>query len=68
MSVSTAYIPGDRKVECEICRFTWRFSQMRRGVSGSQKGLLVGPDCFDPVHSADIPHKLRKVPPLEKVR
>lgn len=50
MSYSEVYIPGDRLVECEICGFEWRFSQMRKGVSGKQIGFIVGPNCFDPIH------------------
>lgn len=38
---------GDRWVTCDVCDFGYRFSQMRRGVTGTQKGLIVCPDCFD---------------------
>lgn len=51
MPYSEVYIPGDRLVECQICGFEWRFSQMRIGASGKQKGLIVGPDCFDLIHA-----------------
>ncbi len=44
------YIPGDRPVECDICGFDWRFSQIRKGISGNQKGFNVCPDCFDEKH------------------
>lgn len=44
------YIPGDRYVECDVCAFTMRRSQVRKGVFLAQKGLNVCPKCFDPVH------------------
>ncbi len=50
MPYSEHYIPGNRLVICDICGFEYRFSQMRKGVSGKQKGLNVGPVCFDPKH------------------
>lgn len=53
MAYSKQYIPGDRLVDCEICGFTYRFSEMRRGVSGKQKGLVTCPLCFDPPHPRD---------------
>jgi len=54
MSVSRTYVLGDRKVDCDICGYTYRFSQMRKGVSGKQVGLNVCPDCFDEEHPRDI--------------
>jgi hypothetical protein len=68
MAFPRTYIPGERKVTCDICGFEYRFSEMRRGVSGKQKGLIVGPACFDPVHPRDIPIKLRPKRPLPQVR
>lgn len=67
MNVSKHYIKGDRLVDCDICGFTFRFSQMRIGVSGKQKGLVIGPDCFDPIHPNEIPFTLRQKKPLKKV-
>jgi len=57
--VQYKYIPGDRKVECEVCGFVYRFSEMRRGISDRQKGLEVCPDCFD------LPHPLDTVPNIK---
>ena len=55
------YIPGDRKVTCAVCDFSWRRSEMRKGVAGSQKGLDVCPKCFDSVH----PNEARVKPKVE---
>ena len=44
------YELGNRWVDCDICDFGYRFSQMRKGVSGSQKGLNVCPTCYDIRH------------------
>jgi hypothetical protein len=68
MPYSKTYIPGDRLVECDICGFTYRFSQMRRGVSEEQKGYIVGPKCFDPVHPNETPVKIRPPRPLPEVK
>jgi hypothetical protein len=70
MPFSKTYISGDRLMDCDICGFTYRFSQMRKGVSKSQKGFVVGPICFDPVHPAEIKPKikLRKKSKLPEVR
>jgi len=66
MTYQEAYIPGDRKVDCDICGFTWRASQMRRGVSGAQKGLLVCPPDFDEEHPLDHkPRPRREEGPVE---
>lgn len=68
MPYSRTYIPGDRLMICDVCGFPYRFSEMRKGVSGKQKGLTVGPACFDPVHPHDRKVKLRPAQPLPKVR
>jgi len=47
------YVPGDRWVECDVCGYGYRFSQMKKGVSGRQKGFNVCPDCFDHKHPND---------------
>ena len=44
------YKPGDRKYNCDICGFTYRFLDMKKGISREQKGFDVCPDCFDPRH------------------
>ena len=44
------WIPGDRLVECDVCGFDDRFSRVRKGVSGTQKGFNVCPDCFSDKH------------------
>jgi hypothetical protein len=62
------YIPGDRKVDCDVCDFTWRFSQMRKGIAEGQKGLEVCPDCFDPIHPRENTPKLRKKSKLPEVK
>lgn len=62
------YIAGDRKVDCDICGYTYRFTSMRIGVSGKQIGLEVCPDCFDPEHPRDKPVVLRPAQPLAKVK
>lgn len=68
MPFSKTYIPGDRLVDCDICSFTYRFSQMRRGVAGKQKGLIVCPPDFDEKHPNDFEVKLRTKKPLPEVR
>ena len=59
------YIPGDRPVDCDVCGFTWNFSDMRKGLFKKQKGLAVCPDCFDEVHPLFNPPRMR---PKEKLR
>ena len=64
--VQYKYIPGDRKVECEVCGFVYRFSQMRKGKIGNQVGLDVCPDCFDSDHPLDnVPPIKAELPPRE---
>lgn len=41
-SQSRVYIPGDRWVECGVCGFDYRFTQMKK-----QRGVAVCPECFD---------------------
>lgn len=47
---SRGIIPGDRRVDCERCGFTYRFSQMRRETERTSRGLVVCPTCFDGPH------------------
>ena len=54
------YIPGNRLVKCDVCDWTWRYSDMRLGVADGQKGLVVCPRDFDPVHPLDNKPKPRK--------
>jgi len=60
VSHSQVYIPGNRIVECDVCGLTYRFSEMRRGIFGTQKGLIVCPFDFDGVHPNDarVPNKI----------
>lgn len=68
MPWSRHYFPGDRLVECDICGFGYRKSQMRRGIFGTQKGRIVCPQDFDERHPNDdkIPHRAEGR--LEKIR
>lgn len=69
VSISRTYIPGERLVECQVCGFDYRFSEVTRGVSGKQKGLIVCKDpCFDPVHPRDVKRVLRPKRPLPQVK
>lgn len=68
MPYSFRYIPGNRLVKCDVCGFDYRFSDMRRGVSGSQKGFIVCPPDFDPIHPRDISLNLRKKRPMREVQ
>lgn len=61
------YIPGDRLVECDVCGFIWRRSDMRKGVSQSQKGFFVCPDDFDDVHPLDNKPVARIEVPLVEI-
>ena len=68
IKMNRQYILGNRWVICDICDFGYRFSQMRKGISGSQKGYDVCPDCFDPEHERDtyvVPHRTEGI--LEEV-
>jgi hypothetical protein len=47
------YVSGDRLVTCDICGFTYRRSQIRRGIAQGQQGLLVCPEDFDTPHPLD---------------
>ena len=63
------YVLGDRWVLCDICDFGYRFSEMRKGVSGKQKGLNVCPVCFDEPHPRDtvkVRHRVEGI--LEDVK
>lgn len=69
MPYSEHYIPGDRLVVCDICGFEWRFSQMRKGISGNQIGLNIGPDCFDAKHpNENFVLKLKVEGKVEEIR
>lgn len=59
MPYSQVYIPGDRLVECDICGLAYRRSQMRRGIMGNQKRLIVCPYDFDEIHpnEAQVPYR-----------
>jgi len=64
---SGIYKPGDRKVQCAVCGFVYRLSEMREGISGKQKGYAVCPTCFDPIHPLDNKPALRTAPKLKRV-
>jgi hypothetical protein len=68
MAYPRKYIPGDRPVECDICGFVYRFSQMRKGVMGNQKGFNVCPPCFDDIHPREIKVKHRAEGIIPEVR
>ena len=53
------YVTGDRLVDCDECGFTYRISEVRKGIMGKQKGLTICGPCFDPVHpnEASVPHR-----------
>lgn len=62
---SNVYIPGDRLVECDICGFIWRRSDMRLGVAEGQKGYIVCPRDYDPVHPREnIPSPRKEEGPI----
>ena len=69
MSYNTGkYIPGNRKYNCDICGFTYRFKELRKGVAEGQKGYAVCPTCFDPVHPREKTPKIRKKTKLPEVK
>lgn len=68
MPYKNGYIKGDRPVTCDICGYDYRFSQMRKGITGSQKGLNVCPPDFDPIHPNDEKRALEPNRPLPEVR
>ena len=54
-------ILGDRWVRCDECGFGYRYSQIKAGVSLSQRGYHVCPTCFDDRHPhTDWKNKPRK--------
>lgn len=68
MPYSRVFIPGDRLVDCDICGFTRRRSEMRKGTTGSQKGFAVCPDCLDQKHPNDERIKNRPEGRLEEIQ
>ncbi len=68
MPFSPTYIPGDRLVKCDICGYTYRYSQMRKGISEGQKGFNVCPKDFDPKHQRETTPKLRPTEKLPEVK
>ena len=62
MSYSNKYIAGDRLVDCDICGFTYRYSQMRK-----QDGLTVCPKDFNKDQPRDTAPKPRTINPLPEV-
>ena len=54
------YKPGDRKVSCDVCEFTYRRSEMRKGIAGKQKGMEVCPSCFDRIQPNEERVKFRQ--------
>lgn len=67
MPYSRNFIPGDRLVDCDICGLAYRRSQMRRGIMGKQKGLIVCPFDFDAVHPNEARVKNRREGALEEI-
>jgi len=67
MRVSNHYIKGNRIIDCDICGFTYRFSQMCKGVSGKQKGFIVCPKCYSPLHPSEIDFTLQPKKILKEV-
>lgn len=67
MKVSNHWEAGNRIVDCDICGFTYRFLQMRKGIAKGQKGLVVCPECYSPIHPDEIKHILSPKKPLKKV-
>jgi len=68
MPYSRVYIPGDRLVECDICGFGYRRSEMRKGIFGTQKGRNVCPRDFDEKHPNDDKVGHRTEGKLEKIQ
>ena len=66
--IDRVFIPGDRIVDCDECGMTYRFSEMRKGVAGNQKGLAICPDCFDEVHPHEHPVPHREEGRLREIR
>ena len=63
------YELGNRWVLCDVCGFGYRFSEMRKGVSGTQKGFSICPECFDPKHeNEDFKVPVRTEGILEQVK
>ena len=68
MGHARIYIPGDRLVTCDVCGLRYRFSRMRRGVTGNQKGLVVCPYDFDETHPNEAHVPFRQEGKVEEVR
>lgn len=68
MPYSNHYIPGDRLVECDICGFTYRWSDIRKGIAEGQKGFSVCPTDFDPIHPRETTPTLRPKKPLKDIK
>lgn len=63
VTYSKHYKPGDRLVECDICGFTYRFSQMRK-----QNGFVVCPKDYDQPHPLDDKPEIRAKSKLPEVK
>lgn len=68
MPYNKGYIAGDRKVTCDVCGWTYRFSQMRKGAMGNQRGLDVCPICWDVPHPREVAVKYRAEGVLPEVK
>ncbi len=54
--ITKEYIPGNRKVECDVCGDWVRFAQAKRGAPGeAHAGLVVCPNDDDGRHLREDP-------------
>ena len=61
--ITKKYIAGDRLINCDICGFSYRFSEMQK-----QRGFITCPECFELAHPLDNKPKLRATPKMKEVK
>ena len=68
MPYSNKYKKGGILSTCDVCGFDYRLSDLKKGVSSAQTGLMVCEVDFDDKHLRDTPPKLRPIVKYDNYR